>query len=166
MIEFDPRQFENELQTLKPAKPSQQSLQRIRAQLTQTSEPAVASRLRTTTAIKWDSIFRWFAPAIAAAAIAVLLLLHFHRTQSKTAPDPHPVASASTMPVLKADKVEIDRQFVTDFDAVTELPNGQPMRFRCEQWLDKVRVRDSAAGLMIERTTPRVEIVPVRFDTY
>jgi len=166
MIDFDPQQFENELETLKPAKPSQQSLQRIRAELTYTSKFAVPSGLPATTAINWNSIFRWFAPVTAAAAIAVLLLLHFHRTEIKTPPKSRPVASSSTMPVLRADKVEIDRQFVADFDAVTELPNGQPLRFRCEQWLDKVRLRDSAAGLMIERTTPRVEIVPVRFDTY
>jgi hypothetical protein len=68
--------------------------------------------------------------------------------------------------VLKADKVEIDRQLVADFDAITDLPGAQPMRFRCEQWVDKVRLRDTAAGLVIERTTPRVKIVPVRFDTY
>ena len=78
---------------------------------------------------------------------------------------PEPIASADR-PLLKADKVEIDRQLVADFDAIARLPSGEPVRFRCQQWMDKVWLRDSAAGLVIERTTPRLEIVPVRFETY
>ena len=76
-----------------------------------------------------------------------------------------PLAS-SARPLLKADKVEIDRQLVAGFDAIARLPSGEPIRFRCQQWMDKVRLRDSGAGLVIERTTPRLEIVPVRFETY
>ena len=68
-------------------------------------------------------------------------------------------------PLLKADKVEIDRQLVADFDAVGKLPSGEPVRFRCQQWMEKVWLRDTAKGVVIEQTTPRLEIVPIRFET-
>ena len=67
---------------------------------------------------------------------------------------------------LKADKLEIDRHLIARFDAIGHLPNGQPVRFRCAQWLDNVSVRDSATGLLIERTAPRLEIVPIGFEAY
>ena len=67
---------------------------------------------------------------------------------------------------LRADNVEIDRQLVTSFDTVTQLPNGEPVRLQCREWLDAVVLRDSARGVVIERQVPRFEVVPVRFETY
>ena len=52
------------------------------------------------------------------------------------------------------------------FDAVAQLPNGQPVRFRCREWADEVVLRDPARGIVIERRTPRLEVVPIRFETY
>ena len=166
MTEVDPEQFEAELQTFRPAKPSAESLAKIRAELrTHTKVGADSRPMRLTlTSLRWNRVLGWLVPAAAVAVLAAVLL-HFNDAPPKTVV-PSQSAAASRAPALKADKVEIDRQFVGDFDAVTELPNGQPLRFRCEQWLDKVSLRDSASGLLIERTTPRVEIVPVRFDTY
>jgi len=168
MIEFDPEQFEAELRTLKPAKPSSNSLRQLQSRLTDGGNASVDAERSIHKNFAWLSLLRWLAPAAAAAGIAALLFPHFHHVPTKLADaSPEPVSSsAAPQAVLKADQVEIDRRLVADFDAVTELPGGQPVRFRCEQWLDKVRLRDRAAGLVIERTTPRVEIVPVRFDTY
>lgn len=164
MSEFDPEQFEKELQTLRPAKPSPQNLAQIRAQLRARSAPASQPVRSATFQFRWNLAWRWLVPASALAAIAGLVL--FAQSAARRAEtQPQPTA-ASQQPMLKADKVEIDRRLVADFDTITETPGGQPMRFRCEQWLDRVRLRDSAAGLTIERTTPRIEIVPVRFDTY
>jgi hypothetical protein len=62
--------------------------------------------------------------------------------------------------------VEIDRQLLAQFEAVGRLPDGRPVRFRCSQWMDDLLVRDSADGLILKRTAPRLEIVPIGFETY
>jgi hypothetical protein len=67
---------------------------------------------------------------------------------------------------LKADDVQIDEQLVSTFDAVAPLPSGEPVRFRCRQWLDEVVLRDSKRGVEVTRRVPRVEVVPVSFETY
>jgi hypothetical protein len=163
MTEFDPEQFETELQTFRPAKPSQEVLGQIRMRV-QTLPKTVSRPTRPVSqALRWAWALRWLVPAAAVGAIALTLSSH-HATRSLQ-PSANPPVSLA-LPALKADKVEIDRQMVADFDAVTELPSGQPVRFRCEQWMDKVQLRDSRAGLVIERTTPRVEIIPIRFETY
>jgi len=55
---------------------------------------------------------------------------------------------------------------VATFDAVGQLPDGEPIRLRCRQWRDEVILRDSARGVVIERQSPRLEVVPVKFETY
>ena len=74
--------------------------------------------------------------------------------------------SAVAEPALKADKVELDQQLVASFDAVARLPSGQPVRFRCREWADAVVLSDSASGIVVEQRTPRLEVVPVSFETY
>jgi hypothetical protein len=74
--------------------------------------------------------------------------------------------SAVAEPALKADNVELDQQLVASFDAVARLPSGQPVRFRCREWADAVVMRDSASGIVVEQRTPRLEVVPVSFETY
>jgi hypothetical protein len=73
---------------------------------------------------------------------------------------------AAAQPALKADNVEFDQQLVASFDAVARLPSGQPVRFRCREWADAVVLRDSASGIEVEQRTPRLEVVPVSFETY
>jgi hypothetical protein len=67
---------------------------------------------------------------------------------------------------MKADDVQIDQQLVSTFDAVAPLPSGEPVRFRCREWLDEVVLRDSKRGVEVARRVPRVEVVPVSFETY
>jgi hypothetical protein len=164
MSEFDPEQFDKKLQTLRPAKPSPQLLEQIRVQLRAQSKPASRSVRLATFQLRWNLAWRWLVPASALAVILAFVL--FAQSAARRPETPPQPTTASKQPTLKADKVEIDRQLVADFETISETPGGQPMRFRCEQWLDRVRLRDTAAGLTIERTTPRVEIVPVRFETY
>jgi hypothetical protein len=97
-------------------------------------------------------------PALGIGLIAVLVLI-LPSTWVR-----RPTAAADTG--LKADRVEINRQLLANYDAVGRLPGGEPVRFRCAQWMDKVSVSDSAAGFRIERTIPRLEIVPIGFETY
>jgi hypothetical protein len=163
MTEFDPEQFETELHTLRPSKPPEQVLERIRTRVQALPKTASLLTRPGSQTLRWAWAVRWLVPAAAVGVLALTLLSHHTTRQLQPAPNP---ALTLVKPALRADKVEIDRQMVADFDAVTELPSGQPVRFRCEQWMDKVRLRDSRAGLVIERTTPRVEIIPIRFETY
>jgi hypothetical protein len=75
-------------------------------------------------------------------------------------------AATENSTALKADDVQIDRRLVASFDAVARLPDGAPLRVRCREWTDKVMVVDSASGVVIEQTEPRLEVVPVNFEIY
>jgi hypothetical protein len=76
-----------------------------------------------------------------------------------------PVPSLETTPLV-ADDVVIDRQLVAAFEGLAELPTGEPIRFTCYDWIDRVTVRDNAHGVVIERREPRRELVPATFTTY
>ena len=152
MNESELEQFESELKELRPAPMPARVSGCLLASVPST--PA-----RRSNSFGWQNYLRWLIPATAMTAIGILVLSHTGlRHPSKT-------LLASSSP-LKADKVEINRQLLADFDAIGRLPDGRPVRFRCSQWLDNVRLHDSAAGLTIERSSPRLEIVPVGFETY
>lgn len=156
----DRDRFEEELRSLKPARPPAEFMERLR-QL----EPApVAPRADShrQTQWTWAHLVRWLVPAT--AALAVVGFVWFKHSQPKTQ---HGRSLAVTVPpALKADSVQIDEQFVGAFDAVGRLPSGEPVRFHCRQWMDNVVLRDKTRGVVIEQRTPRVEVVPVRFETY
>lgn len=164
MSEFNPEQFEAELKRLRPAQPPAEVLNRISTEVTSRATPPSQSRPPRRLSWNWTGLLRWAVPFGALAVVCVALYLK-HQVTSLAQPQTHRLAS-SDRSVLKADKVEIDRQWVADFDAVAKLPSGEPVRFRCEQWMDKVQWRDSRKGLAVEQTTPRLEIVPIRFETY
>jgi hypothetical protein len=102
--------------------------------------------------------------AAAGAAVAAALLVWWPFRPENRQPS-RPLVPAAE-PALKADDVEIDQQLVAAFDAVARLPDGQPIRFRCREWADAVVLTDTARGLVIEQRTPRLEVVPVSFETY
>jgi hypothetical protein len=101
-------------------------------------------------------------PALTAAA-ALLLLVAGRESAPLGTPQRPATVSA---PVSRIKDIEFDRQLVAAFDAIAQMPNGQPVRFRCREWTDDVIVRDPVQGIVIERRTPRLEIVPVRVETY
>jgi hypothetical protein len=164
MTEFDRERFEADLHTLRPANPPRKALNRLLAELSARSARHSLPPTTRKSGPGWLGRLRWLTPAAAAVAVAVVLL-EKHASPPQIQPQLHP-RMASTRPSLKADQVEIDRQLIANFDAIARLPGGEPMRFRCQQWIDKVSLRDSGDGLVIERTTPRIEIVPVNFETY
>jgi hypothetical protein len=102
-------------------------------------------------------ILRWLAPAAAVLVVGTIIwrpnLPDGHRPQRASAP-------------VRADDVRIDQQLVSTFDTVATLPSGEPVRFRCREWMDEVVLRDSRLGVEVARRVPRVEVVPVRFETY
>jgi hypothetical protein len=165
MNDFDPQQFERELKSLSPKQPERGTIQRIACELSTSAGQGLRPTASQRPVQLLAYLLRWLIPA-AAAATMIALIVSGHRNPLPQPQQPNQFVSAPKAVGLKADKVEIDRLMVTNFDAVARLPSGEPVRFRCEQWTDKVLVRDSAAGLMLEHTTPRLEIVPVRFETY
>jgi hypothetical protein len=156
MNERDNELFEAELQKLVPAQPPARLMARLTEALPQPStlnpQPL------------WWLFFRWLAPAAAVVGLVGASLWWLATTQVERRRIKPAIALIKASP--KADAVEIDRQLVALFDAVAELPNGQPVRFRCREWADEVVLRDPARGLVIESRTPRFEVVPIRFETY
>ncbi|HTL19003.1 MAG TPA: hypothetical protein VL793_17320 [Patescibacteria group bacterium] len=154
MNELD-AEFEAELKTLAPAEPSQRVVSAVLASVAGPTAEHVP-------VWNWGNYVRWLLPAAGIATVAFIVFgIPLSSPTQKRISLPATAKSA-----LKADQVEIDRRLVANFDAVGTLPGGQPVRFRCAQWMDTVSLRDSADGLVIERTTPRLEIVPVGFETY
>jgi len=111
----------------------------------------------------WRLLLRWLAPAAAVAAVVALVVWLPSKRESQQRSNQRSVAAESA---LKADNVELDQQLVASFDAVARLPSGQPVRFRCREWADAVVWSDSASGIVVEQRTPRLEVVPVSFETY
>jgi hypothetical protein len=67
---------------------------------------------------------------------------------------------------LQANDVQVDQELVSSYDVVAKLPGGEPVRFRCRAWRDQWSVTDTNRGVEIVQESPRVEVVPVRFETY
>jgi len=109
-------------------------------------------------------VLRFFVP-VAAVALLTLLLWH-HGLQRENAPITKHEAAPSSPPIAKVDDVKIAEDLVSSFDTLAKLPDGEPVRFRCRQWVDKVTLSDKAHGLVLEQRTPRMEIIPVGFETY
>jgi hypothetical protein len=175
MNDCDPELFEAELRKLTPARPPAELMARLAEANPANPDrvPAVSRRHRPRALPRpsalnpqplWWLLLRWLAPAAAVAAVAAALLGWWPHAKHGR---PHATTVlAATHPGPQANEVEIDRQLVALFDAVAQLPNGQPVRFRCREWADEVVLRDPARGLVIERRTPRLEVVPVSLETY
>jgi hypothetical protein len=172
-------EFELELSRHRPAAPPSDFLARLReaAPVSErvVSEPALARAgsgfwipgpgwlvLRR----MWRSL-RWgLAPAALLVTAGVIILNQLRGT----APDHSEMKSAPARVLatesVRADHVNIEQELVNSFDAVALLPTGEPVRYRCREWVDQVTLRDRSRGVIVEQRAPRVEVVPVRFETY
>ena len=152
--------METDLQKLKPATPPEELMARLIA-----AQPTLRAEPRPKTAPAWRSValrpllFRWLAPLT--AALAIIMGLFIWRS-AHSAGKPRIQAGRPT----KTDDVEIDRHLIAAYDAVAQLPGGEPVRFHCREWTDNVVLRDPVRGVVIEQRMPRMEIVPVRIETY
>jgi len=159
MNEWEHAVFEAELRRLKPARLPDEIESRLHAPPPMPSrkfeprQPSKVSRLDR------SLLLRWLAPAAAVALLLILSLLNRGRISA-------PPTKAASAPMLKADQVEIDRQLLGSFDAVANLLEGEPVRFRFQQWMEAVTLRDSVRGVEVVQRTPRIEVVPVSFATY
>jgi len=159
--------FEAELRRLKPAGLPEELQSRL-------NTPPLTPPLVTTRRLEtrphspmrhpnWPLWLRWLAPAAAVGLAVLIAVPQAHRAKVKHTRALPAAACAST---LKADQVEIDRQLLGSFDAVAEMPDGEPVRFRFQQWMDAVTLRDSVRGVEVVQRTPRIEVVPVSFVSY
>lgn len=176
--ENETERFEAQLRCVRPAQPPADFIQRLksevpalvaerRAQTAPTASPAQVEARTTPELVRgsepavwpaWLALaLRWLIPAAAMLVFGVIIW----RANLPTGPMPE----IARTPV-KADDVRIDQQLVSTFDAVALLPSGEPVRFRCREWMDEVVLRDSRRGIEVARRVPRVEVIPVRFETY
>jgi hypothetical protein len=150
--------FEIELKRLTPAKPPEEFIARL---LAAAPQPSAYKKHETrawrheAVGLSWARLLRWLVPASAVAFLAVVVI------QGSISLRPN-----STPARLKADAVQINEQLVSSFDAVAKLPTGEPVRFRFQKWMDNVVLRDKDRGLVVENRTPRIEVIPVGFETY
>ena len=170
MIEHEQDEFEKQLRRTRPAALPADFAARLRAaeperQALEKSAPFVPS---------WADYFRrhwkavrWFIPATAAGLAAMLA---WHGSQPFASRPVHSASGLPTdndaVPTLKADEVKIDQKLVSSFDAVARLPGGEPVRYRCENWLDKFVLSDRARGVVVENSRPRFEVTTVGYETY
>jgi hypothetical protein len=169
----DEELFETELKRLKPARAPEELMGRLvavglaRTNLVETRSGT--SRERTLAKAGAPNGFgwlRWLVPATALAGAVCLVALVLSRDATHAVKPSKDSVKISAVAPLKADDVQIDRHLLASFDAVARLPDGAPLRVRCREWADKVVVVDSGNGVVIERTQPRLEVVPVNFEIY
>ncbi len=155
---------EAELRRLKPAEPPKDFMARL-AEIPRAAPAPPARHCESVSpANSWLHLLRWLAPATAVVALVLAALVWL---PPRTDPEPGgPVPDQAARSVLKPDDVQIGRQWIAAYDALAQMPGGEPVRVRCQEWMDEVVLRDSARGVQIEQRTPRLEIVSVSLDTF
>jgi hypothetical protein len=108
-------------------------------------------------------ILRWSLPA---TAVLALVGLTWWQVTSQTEAHRSIAANLTKPARIHADQVSINQDLVSTFDAVSPLPTGEPVRYRCRQWLDEVKFRDSTKGVEVARRIPRLEVQPIGFELY
>jgi len=109
----------------------------------------------------WLRGWRWLALATPATIGAIMIV----RLESSPLTAPAKADPAEIAPVT-ASGVQIDHELVSSFDAVAQLPGGEPVRFHCQKWIDQMVLRDKYQRVLLSESSPRLEVVPVRFETY
>ena len=150
--------LEAELRSLLPAEPPAELVERLMAaRPLPVKAPNVRHRAPRFT---WGDVLHWLMPATAVAALVIGGVVLLMPAAPKS---PAGVASVRSAP---EETVEIDRQLLASYDAIAQLASGEPVRFHCQEWDEKVTVRDPVRGIAIERRIPRLEVTPVSLETY
>ena len=153
--------FEAELRALSPAAPPQELLEKLMAARSVVKLPAAPGpELEPGLGTGLKALWRWLIPAAAVAALALAGTVLLVRAPVKPAP------GMAVNEAAPQETIEIDRRLLLAYDAVAELASGEPVRFHCQEWEETVTVRDPVRGIAIERRAPRLEVTPVRLETY
>ena len=166
MTDREQQEFEAALRKTRPVKLPEELRSRLLAAAPSPKKARSAPPWPALAVLGWLRVLRLAVPAAAVVMIAALVVWR-STSPSKLSP----TGSKSTSGVivaapLKADEVKIEHDLVSSFDTLARLPGGEPVRFRCNQWLDEVTFSNKAEGLVLQERTPRLEIVTVGFETY
>jgi hypothetical protein len=163
VTEQEQKQFEAALRRTRPVELPEE----LRSRLLAAAPPRKARSAPPWPALAvlgWLRVLRLAVPAAAALVLAALLVWR------NASPPKPPTSTAKSGMVaaapLKADDVKIDQELVSSFDTLARLPGGEPVRFRCNQWVDQITLSNKAQGLVVQERTPRLEVVTVGFETY
>ena len=169
MTEREQQQFEAALRKTRPVTLPEE----LRSRLLAAAPPKKARSAPPWPALVvlgWLRVLRLAVPAAAAVLIAAAVISSNSWKVGRGVPTAPGDAKSKTGAVavapLKADEVKIDQELVSSFDTLARLPSGEPVRFRCNQWLDEITLSNKAQGLVLQERTPRLEVVTVGFETY
>ena len=165
MTDREQQEFEAALRRTRPVKLPEE----LRSRLLAAAPPKKARSAPPWPALAILGWLRVLRLAVPAAAVVLIAAVVVWRNAFPSKPGPTGSKSRSGMTVaapLKADEVKIEHDLVSSFDTLARLPGGEPVRFRCNQWLDEVTFSNKAQGLVLQERTPRLEIVTVGFETY
>ena len=163
MNDLEEAKLESELRRIHPAQPPRVFMAKLVASRPGQPPRREPSTVRVNRVSNWDLVMRWLFPATALLVFSVFCWRLGFVPASGPTRLRNPAATAAA---LKADDVQIAHELVSSFDAVARLPSGEPVRFRCRQWMDQVVFSDKDRGIAVEERRPRVEVIPVRFETY
>ena len=167
MTDHEQERFEASLRQLKPGKLPDDLVARVQSAVSSKPNLASSTARQGPSFPSFVQILRWLVPATAVLLVSVLF---WYRQQVSIEQNPSGLALKDSPregpALLKADNVEIGKELVSSFDAVATLPGGEPVRFRCQQWINRVVVDDEKQGLLVESRMPWVVVVPVGFETY
>jgi len=169
--------FEAELRRSRPARLPEDLWSRLLAAAQPTQARHTVAPRPAPVALGLQRVLRYFVPVTAAALVTVIAWRHnFQQKREQPASEVSPVKDvgngrpvsvpATVSVAARVDDVQVAEELVSSFDTLATLPGGRPVRFRCRQWMDKVTLSDRSSGLTFEGQTPRIEVVPVRFETY
>jgi hypothetical protein len=161
MNEQEQERYESELRRTPPAPLPAHFMARLQAAKPGPERGSRRLFLPDHPSLGWRVLLHLVAPAMA-VVLAGFLVVRL-KVKSEGSAKERPLAATVG---LKANDLQVDQELVSSFDVVATLPNGQPVRFRCRQWKDQLVVTDKSRGVEIEQNSPRVEVVPVRFETY
>jgi hypothetical protein len=165
VTEREQQEFEAALRRTRPVKLPEE----LRSRLLAAAPPKKARSAPPWPALAvlgWLRVLRLALPAAAVVVIAGVVVWRNTLTSKRTATDPKSSTGMVATVPLKADEVKVDQELVSSFDTVARLPGGEPVRFRCNQWMDEITLSNKAQGLVLQERTPRLEIVTVGFETY
>jgi hypothetical protein len=161
--ELEQERYEAELRRTPPARVPEPFMATLRA-AKPCAKPARVEHLEPVAIPSgWWRAWRWLTPALAVGAAVAGLLVVRASFQPESGVKKVPLAAVYG---LKAEDVQVDQELVSSFDVVARLPGGEPVRFHCQKWNDQVVVTDTNTEMEIEQNRPRIEVVPVRFETY
>jgi hypothetical protein len=151
--------LEAELRQIPPAEVPLELMEKLR---TTSLGAQPANRRQAGSTFHWLDIFTGWR-LIATATTAAIVLIAWGVSLPNAVPNKTNPPQSSGMDVSA---VQAGHSLVASFDMVAQLPGGEPVRFRCREWQDDVVIHDKVHGVMISKSTPRIEVIPVRFETY